>query len=156
MPLIQKSLIVPDCLHCVIQSSNSSRITYAGRLHVVGVLMQEGAADPNPSLQFALNLVPDKAGDSASAGSQSMQLESLLPRPQSNGHRPYVHYVGSLTTPPCSEEVQWFVFADTITIPSTQVEDFQLFADKSSPGVYANSRPLQPLFNRPVDYAQFL
>lgn len=145
-----------SCDTCLFKPAILSCFVHAGRLHVVGVLMQEGAADPNPSLQFALNLVPDKGGESASAGQQSMQLESLLPQPQGSGHRPYVHYVGSLTTPPCSEEVQWFVFADTISIPGSQVEEFQLFADKASPGVYANARPLQPLFNRPIDYAQFL
>ena len=85
-----------------------------------------------------------------------MQLEALLPQQEASGHRPYIHYVGSLTTPPCSEDVQWFVFADTVTIPGSQVDQFQQYADKANPGLRANARPLQPTNNRTVDYAEFL
>jgi Eukaryotic-type carbonic anhydrase len=46
---------------------------------------------------------------------------SLLPQPQRSGRRPHVHYVGSLTTPPCSEGVDWFVFADTVGVTDSQV-----------------------------------
>ena len=124
----------------------------AGRLSVLGVMLQEGASEPNPAVQFALNLVPESAGQEQSANQQSMQLASLLPQQHSNGHRPYIHYVGSLTTPPCSEAVQWFVFADIVTLPGSQVERFQQFADRANLGVRANARPLQPQNSRPLDY----
>ena len=126
----------------------------AGGLAVIGVLLQAGDAEPNPALQFALKLAPDTAGSSQAAGQQSMQLNSLLPE-EVDDHRPYVHYVGSLTTPPCSEDVQWFVLADTVTIPNSQVTQFQQFADKAS-APRGNARPLQPRNGRKFDYAQFL
>ena len=119
------------------------------------VLLQEGDAPPNPALQFALNQAPAAAGTSNNAGTNAMQLMSLVPKQDPNGQRPYVHYEGSLTTPPCSETVQWFVFADTVTIPRSQVEQFQQFCDKASPGL-GNARPLQPMNGRTFDYAQFL
>ena len=109
----------------------------AGGFSVIGVLLEEGRADPNPAVQFALKLAPDAAGQSQPAEQQSMQLNSLLPRRMSDGHRPYVHYVGSLTTPPCTEEVQWYLFADTVTLPVSQVDQFQQFCDKANPGLRA-------------------
>ena len=126
---------------------------YAGRLAVIGVMLQEGTADPNPAVRYALENVPDAAGQEKATGPQSMQLQSLLPQPESNGHRPYIHYVGSLTTPPCSEEVQWFVFTNIVVIPGRQVEQFQQFADRANLGVPANARPLMPLNGRSLDYA---
>jgi len=126
---------------------------HAGRLAVIGVMLQEGTADPNPAVRYALENVPDAAGQEKATGPQSMQLQSLLPQPESNGHRPYIHYVGSLTTPPCSEEVQWFVFTNIVVIPGRQVEQFQQFADRANLGVPANARPLMPLNGRSLDYA---
>ncbi len=37
------------------------------------------------------------------------------------GKRPYMHYSGSLTTPPCSEKVDWFVMAQPLQVPPKQV-----------------------------------
>lgn len=127
----------------------------AGGLAVVAVLLQEGTAPPNPAVQFALNLAPELHAPERTADQQSMQVNTLLPQPEAGGQRPYIHYVGSLTTPPCSEDVQWFIFADTVTIPGSQVDQFQQFASKAN-GVPANARPLQPLNNRTFDFAEFL
>lgn len=35
--------------------------------------------------------------------------------------RYYYSYLGSLTTPPCTENVHWFVVADTVKLSKTQV-----------------------------------
>ena len=128
----------------------------AGGLAVVAVLLDIGPSPPNPALQFALSLAPEASHEQQTADQQPMQLESLLPQQKPDGHRPYIHYVGSLTTPPCSEDVQWFVFGDTVTIPYSQVVQFQEYAGKANPGLRANARPLQPINNRTVDYADFL
>ena len=45
---------------------------------------------------------------------------SLLPEPKDE-HRPYFHYIGSLTTPPCSEGIDWFVMSKTVKITDKQV-----------------------------------
>jgi len=55
----------------------------------------------------------------------------------------YYDFEGSLTTPPCSEGVRWFVLQHRATISKAQLEAFK----KLYP---ANARPLQPLNGREV------
>ena len=65
--------------------------------------------------------------------------------------RPFVHYPGSLTTPPCSEGVDWFVFMQPIKVPDSQILDFMRFVGDNK--TYAtNTRPLQLLNSRLVEY----
>jgi carbonic anhydrase len=63
---------------------------------------------------------------------------TLLPR-----HLAYYHYMGSLTTPPCSEGVKWFVATEPMPIGSKQVDQFVSL-------VNFNARPVQPLATRRV------
>jgi carbonic anhydrase len=53
--------------------------------------------------------------------------------PQSRGH---YRYIGSLTTPPCTEGVQWVVMGDVVTVSD---EDMAQFAER----VHFNARPVQ-------------
>lgn len=58
------------------------------------------------------------------------------------------HYLGSLTTPPLSETVEWYVCADTVMIGEQQLATYQqLFT--------ANNRALQPLNDRPIIAERF-
>lgn len=55
----------------------------------------------------------------------------------------YYRYNGSLTTPPCSEGVKWFVAQTTATASEAQV---QSFVNAFNP----NARPVQPRNDRTV------
>ncbi len=53
----------------------------------------------------------------------------------------YYRFVGSLTTPPCSEGVQWHVLKTPIKASATQIQAFVAIVGK-------NNRPVQPLGHR--------
>ena len=53
----------------------------------------------------------------------------------------FTTYSGSLTTPPCSEGVKWFVMKDSITVSADQIAAMQAVMPR-------NARPTQPLNGR--------
>ncbi|KAH8366101.1 hypothetical protein KR093_009022, partial [Drosophila rubida] len=61
----------------------------------------------------------------------------------------YYSYVGSLTTPPCAEEVVWIDFHEPIDISENQLEQFRLLTANDD-HLKNNFRPTQPLNNRTV------
>ena len=88
-----------------------------GRLAVIGVMMKEGAV--NPEFQKILeNIQSSKQKDF----SLPLDYSKLLPQ-----HLAYYHYIGSLTTPPLTENVEWYVLEDPIEISPGQVAQFQKF-----------------------------
>jgi carbonic anhydrase len=55
--------------------------------------------------------------------------------------RGYYTYMGSLTTPPCSENVQWFVMKQPVQVSAEQIAIFsRLYRN--------NARPVQPSSGR--------
>ena len=77
----------------------------------------------------------------------TLSLRSLLPTPGAADH---LHYKGSLTTPPCTENVFWNVFLDPINISEEQLntirglrrENNQLLSDNYRPPMPSNGRPI--------------
>ncbi|XP_054085184.1 carbonic anhydrase isoform X1 [Zeugodacus cucurbitae] len=62
----------------------------------------------------------------------------------------YYTYIGSLTTPPCSENVTWIDFTEPVHISANQIERFRhLYTHDNSPMTH-NYRPLQALNDRTV------
>lgn len=59
-------------------------------------------------------------------------------------------YAGSLTTPPCSQAVTWLVFAQPITITSSQMTRFHKLQDDHGIAMENNYRALQAKGNRKV------
>jgi len=57
---------------------------------------------------------------------------------------PFFHYVGSLTTPPCTEGVKWFVVEEVATVSVSQMRQFEARYPR-------NNRPTQPTNGRCVD-----
>ena len=55
----------------------------------------------------------------------------------------YYSFAGSLTTPPCSEGVQWMVLKEPVKLGPQQIKAFRQLYN-------ANARPLQPLNGRVV------
>ncbi|MGY0197506.1 carbonic anhydrase [Leptothrix sp. BB-4] len=104
-----------------------------GRLAVVAVLLQQGRQ--HPLIQSVWNNLPLEKGEEQRAAG-TMDLTQLLPE-----DRRYYTYMGSLTTPPCSEGVLWMVFKQPVAVAAEQLAVFgRLYP--------MNARPVQPAGNR--------
>ena len=109
-------------LHFVNQSAT-------GGIAVVGVLVQEG--DENDALASFIEHAPAAPTEAADVPATVIDPAAILPP------EPWMwHYTGSLTTPPCSEGVQWNVFFEPIEASAAQIE-------KLTAIVHGNARPLQ-------------
>ncbi|XP_017488485.1 PREDICTED: carbonic anhydrase 7, partial [Rhagoletis zephyria] len=70
-----------------------------------------------------------------------------------NVYMEYYTYVGSLTTPPCSEDVTWIDFKEPVGISTKQIEHFRRLHSHENTPLTHNFRPLQPLNDRTVFYS---
>lgn len=107
-----------------------------GELGVVGVLMNAG--DENLALREIWQNMPRDVSAERVRDRNVINVRDFLPRSAN-----YYRYMGSLTTPPCSEGVNWFVMSDPIEVSREQVEAF-------SGVIGPNNRPVQEVNNRLV------
>lgn len=89
----------------------------AGGLAVVGVLMAEGR--PNPAFGKIVRTMPAVEGPAAKADA-GIDPHALLPQRLLS----YYRYPGSLTTPPCSETVEWLLLTTPIQASAADVAAF--------------------------------
>jgi carbonic anhydrase len=108
----------------------------AGELAVVAVLFKEGKE--NAALKPLFAALPPHAGDKHAVEGE-FDLGALLP-----AHHDYYAYMGSLTTPPCSEGVHWQILKQPVEISKGQLAAFR----KLYP---MNARPVQHLNGRVVE-----
>lgn len=106
-----------------------------GRLAVVAVLMDQGKQHPVIQ-QIWSNLPLEK--NVTEVASSAIDLNQLLPE-----DRRYFTYMGSLTTPPCSEGVLWLVLKQPAMVSPEQVGVFSRLYPM-------NARPIQRMANRLV------
>jgi carbonic anhydrase len=106
-----------------------------GRLAVVAVLIEAGR--PHPVVQAVWNNLPLERNDELPA-SAPIDLSQLLP-----DDRRYYTYMGSLTTPPCSEGVLWMVLKQPATLSPEQIGLFARLYPM-------NARPLQQTSGRMI------
>ena len=108
----------------------------AGQLAVLAVLLEEGPA--NPLIQKVWTHMPLDVKDSVPLPADLIHVGELLPRDQR-----YYQYIGSLTTPPCTEGVLWLILKQPVSLSADQLRLFgQLYPN--------NTRPVQSLNGRPV------
>lgn len=114
-------------LHLVHKAADGSQA-------VVSVLFERG------STQSALNSIwrdlPD-VDDERRIEVDKVRLASLIPP-----HSAAYHYVGSLTTPPCTEDVDWFVMDKVDSMSLGQLRQLRgIFSGEGFPS--GNARPTQ-------------
>jgi carbonic anhydrase len=88
-----------------------------GNLAVVSVLLEEGSA--NPLIETLWGVAPKTAGPEKTDDNLQINVADLLP-----ANRSYFTFAGSLTTPPCTEGVSWFVLKTPVTISKKQAATF--------------------------------
>lgn len=106
-----------------------------GRLLVVALLLDRGS--PQPVVQTLWNNLPLEKNQEVKAR-VSVDLGQLLPT-----DRRYYTYMGSLSTPPCSEGVQRVVMRHPVTLSPEQFEIFSRLYP-------VNARPLQAAQGRRI------
>ncbi|MEO1030722.1 MAG: carbonic anhydrase family protein [Bacteroidota bacterium] len=108
----------------------------SGHLMVLGIFFEIGA-ESTFLAQFIDNL-PEEINETYLDFDLSYNASGLLPANLS-----YYHYKGSLTTPPCSEIVEWIVMKNALEMSQTQMDQF-------SGILHHNFRPVQPLAGRVI------
>src|ERR1035438_10006181 len=89
-----------------------------GSLAVVAVRMREEAGSPNAVLAALWPHLPKTAGKTEKV-TEMVSAGGLLP-----ADRGYWTFMGSLTTPPCTEGVRWFVFEQELSLSRDQLRAF--------------------------------
>ncbi|QNI30681.1 carbonic anhydrase family protein [Alloacidobacterium dinghuense] len=107
-----------------------------GHLAVVAVLLQKG--EDNPLVHELWEDIPKEKDKEEHLNNIQIDLAKLLP-----ADRGYYTFDGSLTTPPCSEGVTWYVLKHPVTVTTAEIEQFSKL-------YRANARPTQPLYGRVV------
>lgn len=105
-----------------------------GRLAIVSVFLEKGTE--NAVVQAALNNLPLEKGGEVVPYAQSIDINPLLP-----SDRRYFTFMGSLTTPPCTEDVLWLVLKQPQQVSPEQLSIFRRL-------YRPNARPVQPGFDR--------
>ena len=108
-----------------------------GKLAVVAVLIDKGGASELIGTLWK-NIPHEKEKEATIAGA-TIDVTQLLPE-----NKDYYTFKGSLTTPPCSEGVTWFVLKAPVKIADAEIAAFA----KIYP---LNARPVQPLNGRKIE-----
>jgi carbonic anhydrase len=109
-----------------------------GKLAVLAVRFSENRGEPNATLATLWQHLP------ATPGTTEKETDMVNPGGLLPGDRGYWTYTGSLTAPPCTEGVRWYVFEQPITISREQL---RAFADLYK----LNSRPVQDTHGRRIE-----
>ena len=96
----------------------------AGEITVLGVLLEEGA--PNELVQYLLDNAPETV-DASHLSQEEVNIADALP-----ASHEYITYAGSLTTPPCSENVRWIVMTQPVTASAEQLQAFESLIGKNA------------------------
>ena len=108
-----------------------------GELAVVAVLIRTGRT--NEFLQPIFDNFPPQGTAETDVAGKTFNVGRLLPE-----HHGYYTFDGSLTTPPCSENVRWFVLKTPVEVSEAQLKAFKARYTH-------NSRPTQPLNGRVIE-----
>lgn len=120
-------------MHLVHRNANN-------KLAVVAVMMNKGVH--NPFIEQIWEHIP-QLGKNNDFDNYTINAANLLPQ-----NKTFFSYIGSLTTPPCSENVQWNLLTEITEVSEKQITAFQKLYT-------VNARPLQPINDRKIEFHPF-
>lgn len=106
-----------------------------GVITVVGVMIVEGS-EPNAAWQPYVDALTTEEGAETAV---ELDWNAMLPA----SHTTY-RYTGSLTTPPCTEGVNWFLMTEPVALSADQIAAFTAAYE-------GNNRPIQALNDREIE-----
>ena len=106
-----------------------------GKLAVIGVMLNEGK--DNAAIKTLWANLPPKEGEEFVPQKVSFNPASMLPKELG-----FYNYEGSLTTPPCTEGVQFYILKKPVDLSKDQVSKFPF---------KLNARPVQSLNGRKIN-----
>lgn len=108
-----------------------------GKPAYIAVLIDSGKE--NRAFKPVMNNLPKEKGKEITVDRVTINALDLLP-----DSKEYYRYTGSLTTPPCTEDVTWFVLKTPVSITADSVARF----GRAYP---MNARPVQPVNGRDIE-----
>ena len=107
-----------------------------GEVAVVGVMIEAG--EENAALEVLWQNLPT-VENRANRTQMQIDVGAVLP-----ADHDYLHYTGSFTTPPCTEDVRWMMMRQPIQLSKAQIAAFRAIINN-------NNRPVQPLNGRAIE-----
>ncbi|KAM5584346.1 alpha carbonic anhydrase 7-like [Rosa sericea] len=121
-------------VHLVHDSSNAS-------IAVIGILYKIGKPDP------FLTRMMDYLEDLSDSSKEEKVIGMVDPKQIKAVSTKYYRYIGSLTTPPCTQDVLWTLVGEVRTVSKEQVNLLRKAVHDESE---TNARPVQPINRRSV------
>jgi carbonic anhydrase len=135
-PLVQFHFHTPS-EHLIIKGQYPAGNQYGGELHfvhqredgklaVLGIFLDgsQGSAAENPILKKIIEHTP-REHDAYNKTGAGLLLDPSKLIPAENDH--VFTYAGSLTTPPCSEGVSWYVMSEPLKVAPSQIRELNEF-----------------------------
>ena len=135
----------------IVTSIPAKNKNHPPRYLVIGILFKEGPS--NKFIDEFLNLIPKTEHSITPLKAGTVKLDDLFSSTEVDDagnfyklHRAgnFYHYQGSLTTPPYTETVQWFVFKPINTASPEQIKTISTIEGN-------NARHIQGIFTRGID-----
>lgn len=111
-------------------------ISSSHRAVVIALFAEEG--EENEYFKPIIKYLPKNKNDFDIFYHKNLSPKNLVPE-----KKEYYKYTGSLTSPPCTEGVSWFLIKEPITLSGEQI-------DAINKVVGTNNRPIQPTNNRNI------
>lgn len=110
---------------------------------VIGILFKMGKED-NKFIEEFINSIPEEAHSKKEIELGSVKLDDLLNTVPETTLDHYYHYKGSLTTPPNTESVRWYIFKHIFEASPRQIQRINQLEGN-------NARHVQALYGRKVE-----